>query len=178
MSDRPDKKSLCSALADEASKSSSTGTMDRRSLLRGAAAATLGLSASAVAQNGTALRTGGDVRTDYVAAQLHAQTQQAQRWGAATPNNWVRPRRGADHNVVIVGGGVIGSAIAFFLAAEEVADVFVYGLHGRRQAASHAAARPLRPPRLHRRRIRARPSSAAAGRGFCPRFPRPSRDWP
>ena len=107
--------------ADESS------ALDRRGFLRGAAAATLGTlgTSAAIAQDGTALQTPGDVGTDFVSAQLHAQTQNSQRWGAATPNNWVRPRRGADHNVIIVGGGQSGLAIAYGLKRKGVGDVQV-----------------------------------------------------
>jgi cation diffusion facilitator CzcD-associated flavoprotein CzcO len=86
--------------------------IDRRGFFRGAAALTLGgLSAGAA----RAQTHSGDPRMDYVAAQLEAQTQRAQRWSGPDPADWVRPRADADHNVVIVGGGQSGSAIGFGL---------------------------------------------------------------
>jgi cation diffusion facilitator CzcD-associated flavoprotein CzcO len=97
-----------------------TRQLDRRGFFRGAAALTLtGMSTAAVRAQTTA----GDARTDYVAAQLEAQTQRAQRWGGADPADFVRPRAGADHNVVIVGAGQSGTAIAYGLKRAGVGRV-------------------------------------------------------
>jgi cation diffusion facilitator CzcD-associated flavoprotein CzcO len=96
--------------------------IDRRGFFRGAAALTVsGLSAGKLqAQTADA-----DPRTDYVASLLHAQTQEAQRWGGNDPADFVRPRRGADHNVVIVGAGQSGRAIAYGLKRKGVGRVSV-----------------------------------------------------
>jgi hypothetical protein len=96
--------------------------LDRRGFFRGAAALTLGGLSAGKLQAQTA---DADPRTDYVASLLHAQTQQAQRWGGNDPADFVRPRRGADHNVVIVGGGQSGSAIAYGLKRKGVGRVSV-----------------------------------------------------
>jgi len=94
--------------------------LDRRGFFRDAAALTLGgLTAASVRAQTSA----GDPRTDYVAAQLRAQTQRAQRWSGADPADFVRPRAGADHNVVIVGGGQSGTAIAYGLKRAGVGRV-------------------------------------------------------
>ncbi len=97
-------------------------TMNRRGFVRSATALTLGGLSTGPLQAQTSA---ADPRTDYVAAQLHAQTQRAQRWGGSDPADFVRPRRGADHNVVIVGGGQSGLAIAYGLRRKGVGRVTV-----------------------------------------------------
>lgn len=98
--------------------------IDRRSLFRGAAALTVGgLGASAaLAQTGAS---GSESSTASEPAnasqQLEAQTRRALRWGGRDPADWVRPRGGVDHDVVIVGGGQSGVAIAHALRRAGIA---------------------------------------------------------
>jgi len=56
---------------------------------------------------------------------LDAQTRRALRWVGRTPPDWVRPRQGADHNVVIVGGGQSGLAIAYGLRRKGIGRVTI-----------------------------------------------------
>src|SRR5262245_16541442 len=54
-----------------------------------------------------------------------APTRRALRWVGRTPPDWVRPRQGADHNVVIVGGGQSGLAIAYGLRRKGIGRVTI-----------------------------------------------------
>ena len=99
------------------------GRLDRREFFRGAAAVavgSLGVS-TASAQSGSepAASPAG------AAERLDAQTRDAQRWLGPDPANWVRPRDGVDHNVVIVGGGQSGLSIAYQLKRKGVGGVEV-----------------------------------------------------
>jgi cation diffusion facilitator CzcD-associated flavoprotein CzcO len=97
--------------------------IDRRGFFRGAAALTVGgLGASAGLAQTNAAGGAGATGADE-AAQLERQTQRAQRWAGSAPNDWVRPRAGVDHNVVIVGAGQSGSAIAYGLKRKGVGRV-------------------------------------------------------
>lgn len=93
------------------------GHIDRRGFFRGAAALTVG---GLTATSGLA-QTNGAVAD--ATAQLETQTRNAQRWLGGYPADWVRPRDGVDHNVVIVGGGQSGSAIAYGLKRKGVGRV-------------------------------------------------------
>lgn len=101
--------------------------IDRRGFFRGAAALGIGTlgAPAAIAQTSSLRNVTADAGTDYVTALLEAQTQRARRWSGPNPADWVRPRDGADHNVVIVGGGQSGIAIAFGLARAGVGRVQV-----------------------------------------------------
>ncbi len=99
--------------------------LDRRGFFRGAAAAAVGslgvstASAQSSAQR-AAFESGGSA-----AERLDAQTRDAHRWLGPDPGNWVRARAGADHNVVIVGGGQSGISIAYQLKRKGVGGVEV-----------------------------------------------------
>jgi cation diffusion facilitator CzcD-associated flavoprotein CzcO len=104
------------------------GRIDRREFFRGAALVTVGgLSAPAAlgqvgaAQGVAASGLGGA----SAAEQLEAQTRRALRWAGRDPADWVRARTGVDHNVVIVGGGQSGLAIAYGLRRKGVGRVEV-----------------------------------------------------
>ncbi len=56
---------------------------------------------------------------------LDAQTGRVLRWAGREPADWVRARAGADHNVVIVGGGHSGLSIAYALKRKGVGKVDV-----------------------------------------------------
>ena len=101
--------------------------IDRRSFFRGAAGLSVGgFGASALlgALSPTMAR-GADSEGEGSAATLDAQTRRALRWAGPDPADWVRPFPGADHNVVIVGGGQSGLAIAYGLRRKGVGRVDV-----------------------------------------------------
>lgn len=105
---------------------SAPSRIDRRSLFRGAAALTVGsLSATtALAQTG-APRSEPAPQSADASQQLAAQTGRAMRWAGRDPADWVKARAGVDHNVVIVGGGQSGVAIAYGLKRKGVGRVDV-----------------------------------------------------
>jgi len=93
--------------------------MDRRAFLRSTAALTVGglTAGTSVAQTGA--------EPADAAGSLELQTRRAQRWAGRDPSDWVRPRAGVDHNVVIVGGAQSGIAIAYGLKRRGVGKVEV-----------------------------------------------------
>ena len=94
--------------------------IDRRKFFGGAAALTVGgLGAT------TAVAQPDGAETADAAGALELQTRRAQRWAGRGPTNWVRPRPGVDHDVVIVGGGQSGIAIAYGLKRKGVEQVEV-----------------------------------------------------
>jgi cation diffusion facilitator CzcD-associated flavoprotein CzcO len=108
------------------------GPIDRRRFFRDAATLTIGgLSATAaVAQSpaqpeAAAPATAAAPASADAAAQLETQTTNSFRWIGNAPANWVRARTGADHNVVIVGGGQSGLSIAYQLKRKGVGGVDV-----------------------------------------------------
>lgn len=99
-----------------------SGQIDRRGLFRAAVGLAVGsLGAQALAQTGN----GGEQPSASAAAELEAQTQRSFRWAGGDPANWVRGQGNADHNVVIVGGGQSGVAIAYGLRRKGVGGVTV-----------------------------------------------------
>lgn len=104
-----------------ASTDESTGRVARRGFLQGALVGVGGwCAATALAQTGGAPAASADG-----AAQLTTQTERALRWAGRDPADWVRPRVGVDHNVVVVGGGQSGVAIAYGLRRKGVGRVSV-----------------------------------------------------
>jgi FAD-dependent urate hydroxylase len=104
--------------------------IDRRDFFRGAAVLTVGgLSANAALAQSNAPRGAaagsGSVDIADRTAELDAQTTRAERWAGREPADWVRPRAEVDHNVVIVGGGQSGIAIAYGLRRKGVGRVDV-----------------------------------------------------
>ena len=101
--------------------------LDRRSFFRGAAALTVaGCSATtAVAQTAPQSAAPGAPASAAATRELEEQTQRALRWIGRDPADWVRPRNGVDHNVVIVGGGQSGLSIAYGLKRKGVGRVAV-----------------------------------------------------
>ena len=104
------------------------GRIDRRSLFRGAALLAVGgLSAPAALAQVAAPPSepaAAPARAD-AGGELAAQTGRALRWAGRDPADWVRARAGVDHNVVIVGGGQSGVAIAYGLKRKGVGRVDV-----------------------------------------------------
>lgn len=56
---------------------------------------------------------------------LASQTQRVLRWTGPNPADWVRPRDGVDHHVVIIGGGQTGLTLAYGLRRKGVGRVQV-----------------------------------------------------
>src|SRR5882672_6200528 len=54
---------------------------------------------------------------------LDSQTKRNLRWAGKDPADWVKPRNGVDHNVVIVGGGQTGLGVAYGLRRKGVGHV-------------------------------------------------------
>jgi cation diffusion facilitator CzcD-associated flavoprotein CzcO len=96
----------------------------RRALLQGAATLTVGGFGAAVASAQVAPQA-TPAAPQGAAAALEAQTGNAMRWAGREPADWVRARSGVDHNVVIVGGGQSGVAIAYGLKRKGVGRVSV-----------------------------------------------------
>ncbi|HWK52583.1 MAG TPA: FAD-dependent oxidoreductase, partial [Steroidobacter sp.] len=106
----------------EREQQQSNQRIDRRSFFRGAAGLSVGGVASFAPLQPTHAfdsipESGG------ATAGLAAQTQRVLRWAGQDAANWVRPRAGADHNVVIVGGGQSGVAIAYGLRRKGIGQV-------------------------------------------------------
>ncbi len=59
------------------------------------------------------------------ADRLAAQYRQAQRWAGRPAADWVKPREGVDHNVVVVGGGQTGLGIAYGLRRNGIGRVAI-----------------------------------------------------
>ena len=97
--------------------------LDRRGFFRGAAALAVGGLGAEVTQ--PEAQTGTAPQIAAAAEQLEKQTQSALRWIGRDPADWVRPRAGVDHNVVIVGGGQSGLSIAYGLRRKGVGRVTV-----------------------------------------------------
>jgi cation diffusion facilitator CzcD-associated flavoprotein CzcO len=102
--------------------------IDRRSLLRGAAVLTvggLGAPATLAQSSGSASAPGAPSGLTQASEQLEVQTRRMLRWAGRGPADWVRPRAGIDHNVVIVGGGQSGVSLAYGLRRKGVGGVEV-----------------------------------------------------
>ena len=102
-------------------------TIDRRGFFRSAAALTVGGlgAATGLAQTASPPETAAAPASADAARQLEEQTRSALRWAGRDPADWVRARTGADHNVVIVGGGQSGLSIAYGLKRKGVGRVDV-----------------------------------------------------
>jgi cation diffusion facilitator CzcD-associated flavoprotein CzcO len=101
--------------------------LDRRGFFRGAAALTVGTfggAATGFAQTGSDPAATPAPSAD-AAQRLEEQTNSALRWIGREPADWVRPRAGVDHNVVIVGGGQTGLSVAYQLKRKGVGRVDV-----------------------------------------------------
>src|SRR5262245_13650336 len=100
--------------------------IDRRKFFRGAAALTVGGFGAGVEVTAPEAQTKRSApELADAAEQLDEQTQSALRWIGRDPADWVRPRTGVDHNVVIVGGGQSGLSIAYGLRRKGVGRVSV-----------------------------------------------------
>jgi cation diffusion facilitator CzcD-associated flavoprotein CzcO len=101
--------------------------IDRRGFFRGAAGLAIGglSTVPAAAQTGAGAAAARASESADAARELEEQTQRAMRWIGREPADWVRPRNGVDHNVVIVGGGQSGLSIAYGLKRKGVGRVAV-----------------------------------------------------
>jgi cation diffusion facilitator CzcD-associated flavoprotein CzcO len=106
-----------------------SATIDRRRFFRGAAAIAVGgvtLPVALAQTAGPSATAAAAASSDAGASrQLADQTTRALRWAGRDPADWVKSRAGADHNVVIVGGGQSGVAIAYGLKRKGVGRVDV-----------------------------------------------------
>ncbi len=141
---------------DSAHQTPTPGTpsqMDRRGFFRGAAALTVGGLAAPGALAQTTAPSSPAARAPQNAVtsrELAEQTNRSLRWAGRDPADWVRPRAGVDHNVVIVGGGQSGLAIAYALKRKGVGKVDVVDLADPGQAGiwrSVARMNQLRTPK-------------------------------
>lgn len=111
---------------DDPDSSAAADQMDRRSFFRGAAVLG-GLGATGLLpllQPQRALAS--DAPENQAATEaLSAQTQRILRWAGPAPADWVRPRAGVDHNVVIIGGGQTGLSLAYALRRKGIGGVQV-----------------------------------------------------
>jgi cation diffusion facilitator CzcD-associated flavoprotein CzcO len=93
--------------------------INRRGFFKGAAALTVG----GLSTPGARAQSGEEPAD--AAGVLELQTRRAQRWAGRGLSDWVRPRDGVDHNVVVVGGGQSGIAIAYGLKRRGIGKVEV-----------------------------------------------------
>lgn len=111
---------------DELDRNPSTvrGKLDRRGFFRGGAAMLGAMSAAGLLRPVAEPAFGAELAAAPGASEtLSIQTQRVLRWAGPTPADWVRPRNGVDHNVVIVGGGQTGLSIAYALRRKGVGKV-------------------------------------------------------
>ena len=100
------------------------GRLDRRGLFRGGAALLGGLSAAGLLRQESGQAVAAEVQQAPAASEaLSSHTQRTMRWLGAMPADWVRPRAGVDHNVVIVGGGQTGLSVAYGLRRKGIGKV-------------------------------------------------------
>lgn len=97
--------------------------LDRRGFFRGAAMVAVGsLSASAgLTETPSRSEPVAPAESEAVAS-LDAQTRKCLRW-AGSRADWVRPRPGVDHDVVVVGGGQSGLSVSYGLRCKGVGKV-------------------------------------------------------
>ncbi len=90
--------------------------------MRRAAGAALGgsIGAAAIADAGQA---GGAALPPGSPQHLETQTRLALRWAGREPADWVRPKAGVEHNVVIVGAGQSGLSLAYGLKRRGIGRV-------------------------------------------------------
>ncbi len=104
-------------------KSGNTGGVNRRGFFRGAAALGGLGAASLLPSTGAPRAFAAEAQIPGATDALAAQTQKVLRWAGPMPADWVRPRAGVDHNVVIVGGGQTGLSLAYGLRRKGVGKV-------------------------------------------------------
>ena len=96
--------------------------ISRRSIFRGGATLLGGLGATSLGATASPFRSlpgNGSASANDLANQ----TQRTLRWVGPAQADWVIPRAGVDHNVVVVGGGQSGVGISYWLARKGVGRV-------------------------------------------------------
>jgi cation diffusion facilitator CzcD-associated flavoprotein CzcO len=88
---------------------------DRRGFLGAATLLTLAEPARLLAAEPNPAPAPAPVPASDAAAKLEAHTRNVLRWQGPATANWVKPRAGVDHDVLVVGGGQSGLAIAYRL---------------------------------------------------------------
>jgi cation diffusion facilitator CzcD-associated flavoprotein CzcO len=124
MTDEHDETKSADRDASQTTERLNPARLDRRRLLGGAAMLTVGGFGAPAALAQVGAPSGADDGAN-ASAQLDAQTRRTMRWAGPAPADWVRPRAGADHNVVIVGGGQSGVAIGYGLKRKGVGGVAI-----------------------------------------------------
>jgi cation diffusion facilitator CzcD-associated flavoprotein CzcO len=101
--------------------------LDRRRFFQGAAALAAGsLSARTAPAQTTASTSSSPATTSLdTARDLDIFSSRALRWAGPYPANWVRPRSGVDHNVVIIGAGHSGLGIGYGLKRKGIGGVAI-----------------------------------------------------
>jgi cation diffusion facilitator CzcD-associated flavoprotein CzcO len=93
--------------------------VNRRLFFIGGGLGAVALAAPLIARSAPAANALSADATDRLASQ----TKRNLRWAGKNPADWVKPRNGVDHNVVIVGGGQTGLGIAYGLRRKGVGRV-------------------------------------------------------
>lgn len=96
--------------------------ISRRNIFRGGAALLGGLGAGTLVAPTSPFRALA-AEAPIAREALASQTQRVLRWVGPAPADWVVPRAGADHNVVVVGGGQSGVGISHWLARKGIGRV-------------------------------------------------------
>ncbi len=99
-------------------------SIGRRDVFRGAAAIGGLGAAGMLASSGPFRAVAAEAPPGHGAATvLDAQTQRILRWTGPSLADWVTPRAGLDHNVVVVGGGQTGVSLGYWLARKGIGGV-------------------------------------------------------
>jgi len=100
------------------------GRIDRRGIFRGAAALG-GLGAAGLLVPAGPFRAfAAEPEPEPAAARtLASDAQRTLRWNAPPPADWVAPRAGVDHNVVVVGAGHSGVSISYWLGRRGIGRI-------------------------------------------------------
>ncbi len=102
------------------------GRMDRRDFFRGAALlGGLGVAGVLPPFEPQRALASEPQQPPGATAALSAQTQRILRWAGPPAADWVRPRAGIDHDVVVVGGGQTGLSIAYGLRRKGIGRVLI-----------------------------------------------------
>ncbi|MDB5724401.1 MAG: hypothetical protein JWQ16_1155 [Novosphingobium sp.] len=100
------------------------GRIDRRGVFRGAVALG-GLGAAGLLAPAETFRAlaAEPARDPLAAGALAEEAQDALRWTAPAPAEWVAPLKGADYNVVVVGAGHSGVSLSYWLGRRGIGKI-------------------------------------------------------
>lgn len=125
MNDQHDRATEGDGASETPPQDSLAGPIGRRGFLRGAAMLAVG-GASGLPPLSQGVPPAGTAATlPGAPQQLETQTRLSVRWAGRDPADWVRPRAGVDHNVVVVGGGQTGLGISHGLRRKGIGRVTV-----------------------------------------------------